>query len=989
MVLLLTQTEELLKEKASSRVNYAYISQVATAALQIGIVRLLFAWGINPTAVQGNSSGEIAAAFAAGALTLKSCIAIAYYRGIVVWSLKEKHPNREGAMLAVGASAAEAEAMLKQIVHGKAVIGVIASPALVTATGDAEAIDELQQIAREKKLFSSKIHVDAAYHSHHMQDIASDYLIMLGDIKPKSSSMTYYSSSEGRQVDTQTLGSAYWVENLVSKVELSSALEDLVGSGPEPKIDTVIEIGAHPALELSLSHILAKRPKLDGKTRYLSSLKRGQNSTDRMIELAASLFTMGFDVDLSAVNFPHRRSSFKVLDDLPSYPFTHKNRHWHESDSSHNSRLNPFNRHDLLGTLSAESNTLESRWRNILRVEDVPWLLHHRIQSSTIFPFAGYLTMAIEAAYQHAVARGTKFTHDTKYEFRNIIISRSLVLEDNCESEITVTLRPYSESARAPSDLWDEFVISSSTEGRGWSENCRGLVAIAEKGREMNVVDGERVARDDENFHRKLIAERNDACITTTDPAKTYEKLNKQGLEYGATFQAVCEARVCPNRCAGTILMPDTAKFMPHGFESHYIVHPATLDSALHTIFFAVIGYDPDFPLLNVPTSIKHLTISNGLLHMPGHHLQVYTTTRANRQSLRVDASLFITDPTREQNAPVMDLQGYVGSGLRTEAEAGHGTLDKNLCFKFQYEPHLDFLHQHNFEKLLPSVSQQKRLHMSNEVRITERATYYYIERALDAISEIQLETLEGHYQRLVKYLQNQVNLGREGRLPLQEADWLDCAPTDREIFLESCESLSDATVLACAVGKRLPQILREAIQPASIMATDGILDNYYSKCTFVQQSYAVAACYIAILGHQNPQMKVIELCGGTAHATVPILESLSDASGLPPRFGSYHFTNASTQVLESARVTLNAWGELIKYSALNIDNDPIDQEFETGTFDLVIAAYALHGKSQLQRIRQLLKPGGKFVLLEHTPSRLSTNMVFGTLPGECNVIKY
>lgn len=981
------QTEELLRDKASSRVNYAYVSQVATAALQVGIIRLLAAWGINPIAVQGNSSGEIAAAFAAGALTLKSCMAIAYYRGIVVSSLLEKYPNRPGAMLAVGTSAAEGEAMLKQVVNGKAEIGIIASPALFTATGDAEAIDEMQQIARGKKLFSAKLHVDAAYHSYHMHDIASDYLTMLGDIKPKASSVTYYSSSLGRAVDTQTLGSSYWVENLVGKVALSSALEDLVGSGLEPKVDAVIEIGPNPALELPLSHILATRPKLDGKTRYLPSLKRGRNSTDCMVELAASLFTIGHDVDLSAINFPHRRSSLRVLDDLPSYPFTHKSRHWHESHISRNSRLQPFTRHDLLGTLSAESNTLETRWRNVLRVEDAPWLLHHRIQSTTIFPFAGYLTMTIEAAYQRAVSRGTKFTNDTRYKFRDIVISRSMILEENSETELTLTLRPYNESTRGLSDLWDEFVICSFTESRGWSENCRGLVAITREDREFNVVDGERVAGDDERVHQELVAERNRACITAADPVKTYEKIDSQGLEYGATFQAVCEARVCSNQCVGTILMPDTAKLMPHGVESHYVIHPATLDSALHTIFFAVIGHDPNFPLLNVPTSVKSLTVSHDLTHMPGRQLQVYTGTRTNLRALRVDASLFVTDPTREHNAPLIDLQGYVGSGLRTEAEAGHGTLNRNLCFKFEYEPHLDFLQQHSFEALFPSISQEKQLQMSKEIRATEQAMFYYIERALDAISDSQLESLEGHYQRLVKYMQNQMNLGREGKLPLQGTDWLDCSSTDRELFLKSCESLSDATALACSVGKHLPQILRKTVQPAYIMAADGMLDNYYSKSSFMRQTWVAATCYIAKLGHQNPQMKIIELSAGASHATSPILEGLSDTNGLAPRFSSYHFTNASTQVLESAQATLKAWGDLLKYSALDIEKDPVDQGFETETFDLVIAVYSLHSRSHLQRIRQLLRPGGKLVLLEHMPSRLSTNVVFGTLPGECKVI--
>jgi acyl transferase domain-containing protein len=52
--------------------------------IQVALIQLLVSWGITPSVVLGLSSGEIAATFAAGLLSLAEAITAAYYRGYVV-----------------------------------------------------------------------------------------------------------------------------------------------------------------------------------------------------------------------------------------------------------------------------------------------------------------------------------------------------------------------------------------------------------------------------------------------------------------------------------------------------------------------------------------------------------------------------------------------------------------------------------------------------------------------------------------------------------------------------------------------------------------------------------------------------------------------------------------------------------------------------------------------------------------------------------------
>lgn len=66
--------EELSKDEESSRVSDSELSQPLTTAIQVALVDLLATLGVTPQYVCGHSSGEIGAAYAAGALTLEAAI---------------------------------------------------------------------------------------------------------------------------------------------------------------------------------------------------------------------------------------------------------------------------------------------------------------------------------------------------------------------------------------------------------------------------------------------------------------------------------------------------------------------------------------------------------------------------------------------------------------------------------------------------------------------------------------------------------------------------------------------------------------------------------------------------------------------------------------------------------------------------------------------------------------------------------------------------
>lgn len=153
---------ELSADVSSSRVGEAAIAQPICTAAQILLVELLRAAGVHFSTVVGHSSGEIAAAFAANRLSAKDAIRIAYYRGVHL-PLVGGINGEVGAMIAVGASYDEAQDICNsERFKGKLCVGASNSPASVTLSGDADAIQDVKVMFHEKKRFARLLRVDNA-----------------------------------------------------------------------------------------------------------------------------------------------------------------------------------------------------------------------------------------------------------------------------------------------------------------------------------------------------------------------------------------------------------------------------------------------------------------------------------------------------------------------------------------------------------------------------------------------------------------------------------------------------------------------------------------------------------------------------------------------------------------------------------------------------------------------------------------------------------
>lgn len=295
--------DEIHKSKDTSRISDAQISQPATTAIQVALVDLIKSAGLTPTSVLGHSSGEIAAAYAAGALSREDAWKIAYFRGQAVSQLLQLEPEARGAMLAVAISEDNARRQISDALVSSVDVACINGPTSVTLSGAREEIDLLYDLFKERGFRATKVNVETAYHSRFMRPIEGRYRDLLSGIGtpiPTSHNTAFYSSVFGREISTAELDSEYWVKNLIQPVQFYSAAKALMkGSHP----DAFLEVSPHRVWESSLRQIYnsSKDENPDvglAEPSFASLLVRDQDASMTTLVALGNLWAQGFSLKL-------------------------------------------------------------------------------------------------------------------------------------------------------------------------------------------------------------------------------------------------------------------------------------------------------------------------------------------------------------------------------------------------------------------------------------------------------------------------------------------------------------------------------------------------------------------------------------------------------------------------------------------------------------------------------------------------------------------
>lgn len=991
-LLLIGNPEEILRSQDSARLSHPLLSQPICSALQIALVDLLASWGIFPDSVTGHSSGEIAAAYAVGSLCMEDAISAAYHRGAATGKLPAI-ASVSGAMLAVGIPAQDIQPYMESLRSGKVVVACKNSPSSLTISGDLPAIEELEQLLHEKQMFARRLAVDVAYHSHHMELIGDEYLAAISHVRTRGQedstyrqTVSFFSSVTGAEVDASQLGPQYWVRNLLGQVKFVESLQALcfgtnnqrhgpgisngkrtkrAGAARKVSIDYLIEIGPHSALAGPIKQIIKADSKLRAaEIMYGSVLTRKADAVATALALASSLAASGCSFAFDAVNRPTGTSHKEpqLLVDLPPYAWNHTKSYWAEPRLSKIFRSRKHPRTDLLGVSDTMSCPFEPRWRNFIRVSEIPWLGDHKIQSNIVYPAAGYIVMAIEASSQHLLQQSVEITG---YVLHDVSILSALVVSDTSAVEVMISLKP-DEPNQLNDDRWFEFHIYSITGENRWTEHCKGMVGVQFADSSSEIATTDLANGIPQSFSRAL---------NVLDVDKFYEKLANLGLEYGRSFANMTKARFADGACIAEIVVPDTAASMPTNFQHPFVIHPCTLDSTFHSIFVPVLANMGQTEEPPVPVFIDQLYVSRSINSAPGAKMEVRASINAEEGS-DIVASLSVMDRTGDSESPAVAITGLRCRRLADDSANGEAKPVARIAYNLKWDADPDLLSAESLSKLLgdgtisiSSTAKKPDFH--------DECASYYVKRALASLTTTEVRTLKPHLKRLWSlFTEVEHRDSSTAATPGEPA---------KEIDQESLRKTGLKGELLCAFGRKLPSILNGTTNMSAVV-NDNALSAYWDNAFHLVQGYRAAARYLDIVGHKNPKLSILEVGAGTGGASLIYLQRLT-GDGNIPRCDEYTFTHPDASGFEKAASKLDQWRNLVHFKTLDIDGNPEKEGFGLHGYDVVIVSHGLYMSTDrhqaLKNIYKLVRPDGHLILIDPfcTRESLAGSVIFGHFP--------
>ncbi|KAL8726146.1 MAG: hypothetical protein Q9166_006903 [cf. Caloplaca sp. 2 TL-2023] len=998
--IMILEKEQLSMVKDLSQVDNPEIAQPLSTALQVALVDLLASWGVRPSAVVGHSSGEIAAAYCVGAVSRESAWKLAYYRGLLASGLARVSSRERGSMMAVALSEVAIAPYLDKIPAGnKIVVACVNSPTNITVSGNEDAIATLKEVLDREHIFARQLSVGVAYHSAQMEEVAGNYLSFIQDLDPPDHCLSLenvplmYSSVTGQIASAKQLRRGeYWVANLCSKVCFSDALSRMCSSKSENHkskslnapaiVSHLVEIGPHSVLRRSIEETV-------GKVGYNSTLRMNASAEETILHLVGELHCLGSPVDLLAVNSITSDTDVEMLVDLPAYPFNHSHTYWHESRLSKNFRFRKHPPHELLGTPAADWNFLEAKWRNTIRLAENPWIKDHKLNGAELYPAAGMIVMAIEAARQVSASITTRPIKG--YRIVDVTFLKAVRLSMTAEGvETQLYLRPQNVRGGSSSG-WSEFQLYMIS-NNDWVENCRGTIITEYDEGEIEVDRGFE-AQQVRKRNQEVFAQGVQRCNQRVDAKQLYKNLNACGFGFGPSFQTLNqvsyndegEATATINLCSWKDKVPPETRVI-----QQHVIHPTDLDGVFHLAVTALArGGWVSIPTM-VPTRLRSLWISNDFLTWPNpDSIQAFSNSKA--EGFR-EVEFDILAVSAVDNEPLIVFSGYRATAVTSLDVSLSGESHwRRICCSIDWKPDLDQLDKGALAAHCNDSVDPTQLYTGELIDEAELVCLYFMSAALGAMDDKGSKSLSPHLEKYLDWMRHNCNKpdvqailsDPEGRKFSSDAPY-------REAILENFEQSGPEGKVYVTVGRKLAGILLGELDPLELLLEGKLLQRFYTSSPFIA-NYQKISAFVDLSAHKNPNQKILEIGAGTGGATGPILDILSPKSPTDhhgtPRYDQYTYTDISPGFFQDAKQRFTRHHDRLIFKTLDIEKDSIEQGFDEGSYDLIIASCVLHATTNidttLSNTRKLLKPGGKLLLFE--PCNLNCSripFVFGLLPG-------
>lgn len=831
-------TDAILAGADTSRIAEAAVSQPLCTAIQIVLVDLLQSAGITFASVVGHSSGEIAAAYAAGFISAHDAIRIAYYRGLYARLAINDNNGQKGAMLAVGTSWEDAQELVSlQAFTGRLALAAHNSPASVTLSGDADAVIQAKNVFEEEKKFARVLKVDTAYHSHHMLQCGDPYVAALRACgiqinRDRNSTCKWFSSvspSAEAMEAIPELQDIYWRDNMVNTVLFADAVNNAVTD--DDQINLAVEVGPHPTLQGPASQNIAE-VRLSALP-YTGLLSRGKDDVEILSDALGFIWTLfgskGIDLQAYESTLTGSLHPHELVVGLPSYQWNHGRIHWTESRKSRKIRGRKQAPHELLGSLCPDSNPHDMRWSNLLKVSEIPWLDGHQLQGQTVFPAAGYVAMALEACRNLAAEKPVEL-----FELHDLSIPKAITFEDGdtlgVETLVTLTGIEHHQDKTATAD----FSIYS----------CPNVSIGSDHDMELMASGTVKVSFGTPDLEALSCTPVDDYNMSAVDPDRFYAALAKLGYGYSGSFRGMSSMK---RRLTQSSALVDTYPYADSD-STFYLVHPSMLDVAFQSSMLAYSAPgDEHIWSLHVPTAIRSIRVNPEICaSLPISGSKVPVTASLNGESESFSASIDIFSEDGHQS--MIQVDDLVIKPFAPAREAD----DRRL---FSY---IKFGHASpDGSSILNSIRPTEA-----EVELAtacERISYYYVRKWKLEITDDEWANGQPHHSYLRDFVDHTLAGAGRGQHPTLKKEWADDTSEDIQKLIARHANDIDVQLLA-AVGDNIPAAVRGRTTILEHMLPNGMLDNFYRHGLGFSRYNMFLADMMKQVVHRYPHARILEI---------------------------------------------------------------------------------------------------------------------------------
>ncbi|MGW6513906.1 acyltransferase domain-containing protein, partial [Streptomyces niveus] len=255
------------------------VVQPVLFAVMVSLAEVWRSLGVVPGAVVGHSQGEIAAACVAGALSLEDAARVVALRSRVIGVLAGR-----GGMGSVPLPVGVVVERLGGF--GGVSVAAVNGPSSTVISGDAGEVAACVEVFRGEGVSARVIAVDYASHSVQVEEVEGAVREALACVVPRVSEVAFYSTLEGRRIDTSVLDADYWYRNLRGTVEFDATVRLLLEDG----FSLFVESSPHPVLSVAVGETVEE---VGAAASVVGTLRRDEGGWRRFLTSAATAWTHG------------------------------------------------------------------------------------------------------------------------------------------------------------------------------------------------------------------------------------------------------------------------------------------------------------------------------------------------------------------------------------------------------------------------------------------------------------------------------------------------------------------------------------------------------------------------------------------------------------------------------------------------------------------------------------------------------------------------